>query len=339
MVSPTQLRPQGPEIIRTWLFSTLLRSELEHGELPWQHASINGWILDPGRKKMSKSKDNVLTPMPLAEKYGADGLRYWSCKSGPGVDTAVDESQMKVGRRLALKMLNATRFVLGLGVTSALSTTDVTEELDQSMLRKLAGVVEEATAAFEGYEGQRALAVVETFFWDFCDDYLELVKSRAYSETPGATSAKAALSVALSAMLRLFAPFVPFATEEAWSWWQDGSVHRARWPRPDELADSEGHGAGVFDVVRSVLAEIRKVKSEEHRSQRTPVSRLDVDDSPQLLDMLLAGRQDLCNAGGVEDLVLREAETRTVRVELAAPQPGRRHGTCLAARRAGGPTR
>ena len=282
-----------------------------------------------------------LTPMPLAEKYGADGLRYWSCKSGPGVDTAVDESQMKVGRRLALKMLNATRFVLGLGVTSALSTTDVTEELDQSMLRKLAGVVEEATAAFEGYEGQRALAVVETFFWDFCDDYLELVKSRAYSETPGATSAKAALSVALSAMLRTFAPFVPFATEEAWSWWQDGSVHRGgRRPRPDELADSEGHGA-----LRPYVAPLGARGDQEGQVRGAPFPA-DAG-GVGLMSTIHRSCWTCCSRDGrtcampggclLEDLVLREAETRTVRVKLAAPEPGRRHGTCLAARRAGWP--
>ena len=176
---PMDLRPQGPEIIRTWLFATVLRSLLEHGQLPWQHAAINGWILDPDRKKMSKSKGNVLGPMPLIEQFGADGLRYWACRAAPGTDTAADPAQMKVGRRLAVKVLNASKFVLGLGAADV-TAADITEPIDRAMLAQLEAVVADATEAFAGYQYQRALERTEAFFWQFCDDYLELVKVRAY---------------------------------------------------------------------------------------------------------------------------------------------------------------
>ncbi|MGH3693780.1 MAG: valine--tRNA ligase [Pseudonocardiaceae bacterium] len=317
-VFPADLRPQGPEIIRTWLFSTLLRSDLEHGALPWRHTTINGWILDPDRKKMSKSKDNVLTPMPLVDKYGADGLRYWSCKSGPGVDTVTDESQVRVGRRLALKILNAGKFVLSIGATAGADPEQVTEELDRAMLAQLAKVIDHATAAFSNYDYHRSLDVIESFFWRFCDDYVELVKIRGYGGDPGASSAKAALSLAQSALLRLFAPFLPFAVEEVWSWSQDGSVHRALWPRSEELTGAvSGSDPAVLDAASAVLMEIRKAKSEQQRSQRSAVTQVQVEDVPEQLAAVRAAAEDVRRAGSLGLLILKEAPVRRVIVDLA----------------------
>ncbi len=350
---PMDLRPQGPEIIRTWLFSTVLRAYLEHGGLPWAHALINGWILDPDRKKMSKSRDNVLTPMPLVDQFGADGLRYWACRAAPGTDTSSDTAQMKVGRRLAVKVLNASKFVLGLGSHSASpgghsaprasaspgdtpgppwpeprwpqtpppppAARDITEPLDRAMLAQLAAVVDEATQAFAGYGYHRALERTEEFFWRFCDDYLELVKVRAYGGGLPGRSAQAALSVALSTLLRLFAPFLPFVTEEAWSWWQEGSVHRAPWPRATELQVAvNGTDPAVLDVVGSALAEVRKAKSEQRRSQRSEVASLHVKDLADRVAALRLAEQDLRDAGHIRSLVLREAPERLITVELAA---------------------
>ncbi|WP_203856159.1 valine--tRNA ligase [Plantactinospora mayteni] len=319
-VFPMDLRPQGPEIIRTWLFATVLRSLQEHGVLPWQHASINGWILDPDRKKMSKSKDNVLTPMPLVHTYGADGLRYWACSSGPGTDTAAEQAQMKVGRRLAVKILNAGKFVLGLGAKPDLTVADVTEPIDRAILAQLATVVEDATDAFDGYHYHRALDATETFFWRFCDDYLELVKQRAYGDDAGAQSAQAALSIAYSTLLRLFAPFLPFVTEEVWSWWQPGSVHRAPWPQRGEFEDVPDTAApAVFDAVRAVLVDVRKAKSENRRSQRSQVARLVIAGEAGRLALLRAGLEDLRRAGSVLELVLTESPVPAVTVELDPP--------------------
>ncbi|HLX87481.1 MAG TPA: valine--tRNA ligase, partial [Acidimicrobiales bacterium] len=319
-VFPMDLRPQSHEIIRTWLFSTVVRSELEHGVLPWSDVAISGWVLDPDRKKMSKSKGNVVTPMALLEQHGTDAVRYWAACGRPGVDTAFDEAQMKVGRRLAIKVLNASKFALGrLAGAPIPDAGAVVAPLDLAMLSGLAAVVEDATSAFEAYDYARALERTETFFWSFCDDYLELVKTRAYEDSfaPGPVSARAALAVALSVQLRLLAPFVPFVTEEVWSWWHEGSIHRAPWPGVDELSPAQHQGdVAVLDMVASVLGAVRKAKADAQVSMRAPVATLSVLDSPERLALLRQAEPDLCDAGGVAELVLREGAPEVI-VDLA----------------------
>ena len=235
-VFPMDLRPQAHDIIRTWLFGAVVRSDLEHGTLPWANAAISGWILDPNRKKMSKSKGNVVTPMSLLEQHGADAVRYWAAAGRPGVDTVFDEGQMKIGRKLATKLLNVTKFVLSFGEPPA--AAGAAEALDRAMLTRLAAVVDDATASFEAFDYARALERTEAFFWWFCDDHVELVKSRAYGARgeAAAASALAALRAALSALQRLLAPIQPFVTDEVWSWWQTGSIHSSAWPTPAEVA-------------------------------------------------------------------------------------------------------
>jgi len=316
-VFPMDLRPQAHEIIRTWLFSTVVRSDLEHGTLPWTDVAISGWVLDPDRKKMSKSKGNALTPIGLLDQHGADAVRYWAASGRPGVDTAFDEGQMKVGRRLAIKILNASKFVLSrLG-----SEGEVTAPLDKAMLAGLASLVEEATTAFEGYDYARALERTESFFWSFCDDYLELVKSRAYGGQgdEAAASANRALTMSLSTMLRLFAPFLPFVTEEVWSWWKDGSVHRSTWPAPDELRGPAGADGDplVLEVASAVLGEVRKAKTVAQVSMRAEVARAVVRDTGPHLAALAAAHDDVRDAGRIAELVTEEADQPSVTVELA----------------------
>ncbi|MEV4094812.1 valine--tRNA ligase [Streptosporangium saharense] len=303
-VFPMDLRPQAHEIIRTWLFSTVVRAHLEEGTLPWRDVAISGWILDPDRKKMSKSAGNVVTPLGLLEQYGSDAVRYWAACGRPGTDTTFDTGQIKIGRRLAIKILNASRFVLGLGEDGG-ETGEVTEPIDLSMLTRLAEVVEEATRAFEDYDYARALERTERFFWEFCDDYLELVKVRAYGEGPAAGSAHAALRRALDVMLRLFAPFLPFVTEEVWSWWREGSVHRAPWPTPYGLAERE-EKKDLLPTVAEVLGHVRKAKSDARLSMRAEVARLTV--TGELAGLVRQAQDDLCAAGAVEEFVLRESE-------------------------------
>ncbi|CAM5792778.1 valine--tRNA ligase [Cellulomonas persica] len=281
-VFPMDLRPQGQDIIRTWLFSTVVRAHLEHGSLPWSDAAISGWILDPDRKKMSKSKGNVVTPMGLLEEHGSDAVRYWAASARLGTDAAFEIGQMKIGRRLAIKVLNASKFVLSFGSADEEPSLDpalVTVPLDQAMLAGLAEVVEQATAALESYDHTRALELTETFFWTFCDDYVELVKDRAYGEGAGAASARAALSLALDVLLRLLAPVLPFATEEVWSWWREGSVHRAPWPTSEPLRAAAGDASfATVTAAGAALAALRKVKSEAKVTMRTEIlaARLEV---------------------------------------------------------------
>ncbi|MCC7008416.1 MAG: valine--tRNA ligase [Acidobacteria bacterium] len=254
---PMDLRPQAHDIIRTWLFSTVLRSELEAGALPWKTAAISGWVLDPDRKKMSKSKGNVVTPMALLDEHGSDAVRYWAARGGPGVDTAFEPGQMKIGRRLAIKVLNAAKFVLSKTEPSG----PVDDPLDRSMLAALAAVVQSATSSLEAYDYAAALRDIEAFFWSFCDDYIELSKRRRARDDGAAASASAAAQRALSVMLRLFAPFLPFVTEEVWSWWQEGSVHRAAWPAIEDLGVEGSDDGRLYADARHVTAAIRHHRS------------------------------------------------------------------------------
>lgn len=304
---PMDVRPQGPEIIRTWLFSTAVRSHLEHDVMPWKHAMINGWILDPDRKKMSKSKGNVVTPNDVLDRHGSDAVRYWAASARSGVDTALDEGQMKVGRRLAVKLLNASKFALGLGGDSSLDASLVTEPIDRAMLAQLAQLVEETTEAFDRFDYARALERTESFFWTFCDDYLELVKGRAYGAfgADRAASAQVALELALSTLLRLFAPFLPFVTEEVWSWWQPGSIHRAPWPLVSEFDNAPLANAALVEAATSALSEVRKAKTNAKRSLRTEVSLAQISGEPSLIESLKMALDDLGGAGVINEIELK----------------------------------
>ncbi len=324
-VFPFDLRPQAQDIIRTWLFSTLLRSELENGVAPWANTAISGFIVDPDRKKMSKSKGNVVTPADILERHGSDAVRYWAASSRLGTDAAFDPqnpTQIKIGRRLAIKLLNAAKFILGFEAPASLDLAQVTEPLDRSMLQQLAGVVADATAALDGYDHARALETTETFFWTFCDDYLELVKERAYGEADAKqASAVVALRVALSAFLRLLAPVLPFAAEEAWSWSAEGSVHTASWPAPEEVAADWEAEASVLTVVGRALTAIRGAKTAAKASQRTPVDSAVIAGPAREIAAIESAAGDLRSVGRIAELRFAAADELLVTDILLAQAP------------------
>jgi valyl-tRNA synthetase len=301
----------------------VLRAQLENGSLPWSNAALSGFITDPDRKKMSKSKGNVVTPMAMLEEHGSDGVRYWAACARPGADTVFEPGQMKVGRRLAIKILNAARFAL----MQAEPRGPIVEPLDRGMLTSLSLLVADATRDFEAYDYSKVLERTERFFWSFCDDYLELVKGRRYGDfTPeGAASANSAMLVALSTMLRLFAPFLPFVTEEVWSWWREGSIHTAQWPTPEEIVGSIGgadtDAAQVALQTQQALGEIRRVKAIEKRATKAVIEHAVLPErfsglSPASNDLRAAAHIQVLEFGAVDEPALTFAEA-----PAASPEP------------------
>ncbi len=324
-VYPMDLRPQAHDIIRTWLFATVVKIHELFDELPFQHAAISGFVVDPDRKKLSKSKDNADEgPFALLERFGSDAIRHWACGGGPGRDVANDEGQMKIGRRLAIKVLNASKFALGLGEPSEEAT--VTEPLDRAMLLSLADLVDEVTRVFDDYDYARALERTETFFWNFTDDYLELVKGRAYGAhgDAAADSATVALRTALETLLKLFAPFLPYVTEEVWSWWREGSIHRSSWPDAASLRTAAGGADAAATTTLTVAAEVlsllRKAKSDAKVSMRTEIASAEIHDTPERLAAFARVQADILDAGNVSSVRTAEAAELSVDVELA-PEP------------------
>ena len=328
LVYPYDLRPQGQDIIRTWLFSTVLRSLQQDGQLPWKNAAISGWILDPDRKKMSKSKGNVVTPADMLVEHGSDAVRYWAASARLGTDAAFDIGQMKVGRRLAIKILNAAKFVLSFEAPAAGSA--ITEPVDQALLLELADVVRDATAAFENYDHTKALELSEKFFWGFTDDYLELVKERAYGQggvsAAQQSSAVLALRQALHTMLRLFAPFLPFATDEVWAWWQNtdtslaNSIHLQPWPTVEELTtglDASNHG--LLALAGIALGGVRKAKSDAKVSMKAVVESATLQAPAAVLTTLRLLDSDVRSVGKIQDLAYQEAAELAVIDVIMAP--------------------
>jgi valyl-tRNA synthetase len=322
-VFPMDLCTNAHDIIRTWLFSRVVRAHFENGAVPWTHAMISGFILDPDRKKMSKSKGNVVVPNDILEKYGADAVRWRAAKARPGLDSPFDQNEMKVGRRLAMKVLNASRFVLDNVGASEVSAVAVTQQVDTALIGRLANVITTATDAFDAYDYTTALEVCEKFFWEFCDDYLELVKERAYDSDggPATESARATLVLALEAQLRLLAPFLPYVTEEVWSWWRPGSVHHASWPTVSEMGSAAASPGRVMDAIAAALGGIRGAKSRAKVKMRTPLARVEVTGPETMIRDAEKAADDLRRAGTiVGDLVFtvdESADEITVEAEIA----------------------
>ena len=331
---PMDLRPQAHEIIRTWAFYTIVKAALHEGTIPWKNIVLSGWILDPDRKKMSKSKGNVVTPMEFLERYTADGVRYWAGSARLGTDTAFDEKMLKVGKRLVTKIYNAGKFVL----SQRGERHPPRDELDLAFIDRLAACVDKATAAFESFDFARALSETEGFFWSsFTDSYIELAKGRAKGGSDGAGtaggaeesgSAIASLRLGLNVLLRLFAPFLPFVTDEVWSWvfaaetgWT--SVHRASWPGPK---DFEGvrppANNGTFEAAAACLAAIHRLKTQSRVSIGSELAVLKVTGNAMTLAALRPALHDVCAAARASRLELDEdARLPDLDIEVRPAEP------------------
>ncbi|MDE2490241.1 MAG: valine--tRNA ligase [Elusimicrobia bacterium] len=336
---PADLRPQAHEIIRTWAFYTITKAWLHEKKIPWTNIAISGWVVSPDRQKMSKSKGKAVAPEDLLAAYSADALRYWAARAKLGQDTMYDENVFKVGHRLATKIFNASKFTM-LQLQGAesdpkvgsWSLADVREPLDRAWVARMRGLLRDAGGDFERFDYAAVLLYLETAFWDFCDNYLELVKNRGYSaERPEARkSAVAALEWTLKCFLRLFAPFLPYITEEVWSWRfarSEGraSIHAAPWPASEEAGAAGAESDRLFLVARAVLDKIRTEKAAQKRSVKWPVQVLDLEGRAGDLEAVEQVLGDLASAGNVVAGGLRrrvregaEDAPLGVRVELAA---------------------
>ena len=322
---PMDFAPEAHDIIRTWVFSRVVRAHLENGMLPWKRAAISGFVTDPDRKKMSKSKGNTVVPTEIIDQFGADAVRWRAAMARPGMDSPFDKAQMKVGRRLAMKILNASKFVLGFGEGG--QVCDITNPADLSMLAGLRELIAEATETFDKFNYTAALEVCEQFFWTFCDDYLELIKERAYdsegADNAGALSARTALRLALDVMLRLFAPFLPFVTEEVWSWWKDGSVHTSSWPTTDEIPVTGD--VDLMSDVSAALVELRGVKSTHKVPMRTPILSARISAPASVIANLKAVESDLTKVSKTESLTfLTGGDKLVLEAELGEPPAKRK---------------
>lgn len=290
---PADIRPQSHEIIRTWAFYTIAKALLHENQVPWHNVVISGWILDPDRKKMSKSQGNVITPMHLFDQHGVDAVRYWAASARLGADTAYDEKVFKIGKRLTTKLFNASKFVLG----HAGEVRPISHELDRAFVQELRELVTRTTAAQEEFHFAQALQDTESFFWThFTDTYLELTKPRAWTaegvpvDPEARGSAIGALRLGLSVLLRLFAPMLPYITEEVWSWCfaadtGHASIHRAPWPSVEELADvAPPDHPGSFDLAVAAFAAINKAKADAKVSAGRVVEQLTLLANQKTLD-------------------------------------------------------
>ncbi|MEM9487729.1 MAG: class I tRNA ligase family protein, partial [Myxococcota bacterium] len=298
---PADMRPQSHEIIRTWAFYTIAKALLHEDQVPWHHVAISGWILDPDRKKMSKSVGNVVTPTDLLDEYSSDAVRYWAASARLGADTAFDKKVLKVGKRLATKLFNAGKFVLA----QSAEVHPITAELDRAFLAQLGQIADRASAAFAEFEFARALDETEQFFWSgFTDTYLELAKARArgdFGDPAGQGSAVATLRLGLNILLRLFAPILPYITEEIWSWvfaeeTGQASIHRAPWPSPADLTAPAPDDEGSFQLAIDCLTAINKKKTDAGVSVGRVTNRLVIAANQATLDRLAPVLHDVLAA-------------------------------------------
>jgi len=304
---PADMRPQAHEIIRTWAFYTIAKAWMHEKTIPWNNIVISGWVVNPDRKKMSKSKGDNITPEGLLQTYPADALRYWAGRAKLGQDTLFDEKVFAIGHRLVTKIFNAAKFVrmqldAAREANVSWNLSDITETLDLSWLAKIRDLTVFANNSLKQFDYAPVLALAEEVFWQFCDQYIELVKSRAYLQKDNikGRSAIATLDLSLQTLLKIFAPFLPFVTEEVWSWgFGKASIHHESWPDWSVEQSLTLHSAAAFDAAVLVVNAIRSQKTEKQKSLKWPVVKLSVNAKPEEVSLLEKSLDDIQAVGHV----------------------------------------
>ena len=284
---PFSLRPQAHDIIRTWLFYTIVKSYFHHGRVPWKTVMISGHAQDPQGRKMSKSLGNSIEPMEMIQKYSADALRFWAAGSKLGDDLPFQEKDLVTGQKFATKLWNAAKFcrqhLEDYDGKENTSNSNATEVFDRWLLSKLQRLIQESTATFDLYEYAKSKTDVENFFWHtFCDYYVEIVKDRLYNPQQrgeaGRKSAQQTLYLALLSSLKMMAPIMPHLTEEIYQLSfarqeNSSSIHISPWPSGEKnWQDEQAELAG--DVGVDIINAVRKYKSEQHWSMKEELKEL-----------------------------------------------------------------
>ena len=288
---PMNLRPQAHDIISTWLFYTVVRSNYHFEKIPWTEVMISGHVLDSAGRKMSKSLGNVVAPQEILEKYGADALRFWAAGRSLGQNINFSEEEIQAGKKFLTKLWNATRFVMmninprDLRANEKRIGTNSLYPTDKWILAELEVLVATATKSFENYDYSSSKLAIEKFFWlKLADNYIEIVKNRLYDESPkgkkGRESAQFTLYSVLFTLLRLLAPFIPFASEEIYQTFFKSakcakSIHLCGWPETDKkLADKEKIKTGK--IIVEIVAAMRKHKAERGLSMKAELEKVEI---------------------------------------------------------------
>lgn len=319
-IFPMDIRPQSHEIIRTWAFYTIVKSVLHNNSIPWKNVIISGWILDPDRKKMSKSKGNVITPIETIDEYGSDAVRYWAASARLGTDTTYDENVFIIGNKLVTKLYNAAKFVLS---HDSYSTSNLIE-LDSSFIDELLKLVDNVTHYYNSYQFAQGLQITEEFFWNtFTDNYLELVKKRVFnSEGDDKASAVTSLRMGLSVILRLLAPVLPTITDEIWSWcFSDEtktlSIHQSKWPNKEEFKElNKSKYKNSLEVAIKAIRSVRQSKTSEGIGLGKPVEKMKITTNQENLEIIDFIFEDFSNASNCFNFDKEKIDDENIKVEI-----------------------
>lgn len=305
---PYSLRPNAHDIIRTWAFYTIVQAYLHEEKIPWNDIVISG-VVSLGGEKMSKSKGNVINPKDVLENYCADAMRYWAAGSKLGSDLDYQEKDLVTGKKLVNKILNASRFVfMNLEGYDGKARPEKLEKVDELFLTKVGLLVKRTTEAFEQYEYSKAKKEVDDFFWQtFCDNYLEIVKTRVYKgEGDAKLSAQYTLYNGLLTIVKLFAPIIPFITEEIYQNHYkeiegDKSIHLSKWPGEQSFGQDDLDDVHKFNVLVGVLSQVRQKKTENQKAMNSEcVISLESKIIEELED-LLSDLKNVTNASDIKE--------------------------------------